>query len=43
MFLYKRLYPTAALYAVFLVLAVMGYREWRRSLAAAAAPAARPA
>ncbi len=26
------LYPTMALYAVFLVLAVMGYREWRTSL-----------
>lgn len=39
MFLYKRLYPTAALYAVFLVLAALGYREWRRSLARAARPA----
>ena len=40
-FLYKALYLTAALYAVFLVLAVLGYREWRRSLAAAeAAPPA---
>ena len=32
MFLYKRLLPTAALYAVFLVLATMGYVQWRRSL-----------
>ena len=31
MFLYKSLYLTAALYAVFFVLAVMGYREWKRS------------
>lgn len=34
-FLYKALYLTAGLYTVFLVLAVLGYREWRRSLAAA--------
>ena len=33
MYAYKNLYPTAGLYAVFLVLAVMGYVEWRRSLA----------
>jgi nicotinamide mononucleotide transporter len=32
MFIYKDLYPTAALYAVFTVLAVLGYVEWRRSL-----------
>ena len=32
MFLYKGLYPTAALYAVFLYLAVMGYLSWRRSM-----------
>ena len=32
MFLYKGLYPTAGLYAVFLVLAGMGYFEWRRSI-----------
>jgi len=31
MFLYKSLYLTAALYAAFFVLAVMGYREWKRS------------
>ncbi|MGQ0538379.1 MAG: nicotinamide riboside transporter PnuC [Gemmatimonadaceae bacterium] len=31
MFLSRRLYPTAALYAVFLVLAVMGFLSWSRS------------
>lgn len=31
MFLYKQLYLTALQYAVFLVLAAMGYLEWRRS------------
>ncbi len=31
-YVYKSLYPTAGLYAVFLVLAVLGLREWRRSL-----------
>ena len=30
---YKNLYPTAVLYAVFLVLAVMGFVQWKRSLA----------
>ncbi len=42
-YLYKGLYPTTALYAAFLVLSVMGSREWRRSLPAASddpAPAA---
>ena len=34
MFAYKDLYVTAVLYAVFLALAVLGYREWRRALAA---------
>lgn len=38
MFVFKRLWCTAGLYAVFLVLAVLGWREWRRSLAAQAAP-----
>jgi nicotinamide mononucleotide transporter len=33
-FLYKSLYLTAGLYTVFLALAVLGYREWRRSLGA---------
>lgn len=32
MFIYKKLYPTAALYALFLVLATMGWMRWRRSL-----------
>jgi nicotinamide mononucleotide transporter len=32
MFLYKGLYPTAGLYAVFLYLAVRGFVEWRRSM-----------
>jgi nicotinamide mononucleotide transporter len=34
MFIYKQLYLTAGLYAVFLVLAVMGFRTWKRSFAA---------
>jgi nicotinamide mononucleotide transporter len=34
MFIFKSLYLTAGLYAVFLVLAVMGYIEWRKSLRA---------
>ena len=33
MFLYKGLYLTSALYAVFLYLAVLGFVEWRRSMA----------
>ncbi len=33
MFALKGLWPTAALYAVFLVLAWMGWRQWRESLA----------
>lgn len=32
MFVYKELYVTAALYAVFLALAARGYVEWRRSI-----------
>lgn len=35
MFLYKQLYPTAALYALYLALAVMGRVEWKKALAAA--------
>ncbi|HET7462290.1 MAG TPA: nicotinamide riboside transporter PnuC [Longimicrobium sp.] len=31
MYIYKELYPTAFLYAVFLVLASMGWFEWKRS------------
>ena len=34
MFVFKHLYLTAALYAVFLVLAVRGYFDWRRSMTA---------
>lgn len=34
MFVFKHLYPTAMLYAVFLVLAALGHIEWKRSLAA---------
>ena len=33
-FLYKALYLTAGLYAVFLVLAVLGFIEWRKSMRA---------
>lgn len=33
MFLYKELYPTAALYAVFLYLAALGFVQWRRTMA----------
>lgn len=40
MFIYKELYVTAALYAVFLILAVMGYIGWRRSWQQDQAPAA---
>jgi nicotinamide mononucleotide transporter len=32
MFIYKSLWPTAALYAVFCVLAVLGWQQWRASL-----------
>ena len=35
MFLYKSLYLTAGLYAVFLGLAAMGFVEWRRSMTTA--------
>jgi nicotinamide mononucleotide transporter len=38
MYLYKHLFLTAGLYAVFLGLAVMGWIAWRRSLAGDAAP-----
>jgi nicotinamide mononucleotide transporter len=34
MFVFKGLYLTAALYTVFLVLAIMGYVQWKRSLTA---------
>ncbi|MEO7085527.1 MAG: nicotinamide mononucleotide transporter family protein, partial [Gemmatimonadaceae bacterium] len=36
MFIFKGLYLTAANYAVYLVLAVLGHFTWTRSLAAAA-------
>jgi nicotinamide mononucleotide transporter len=32
MFIYKKLYLTAGLYTVFLVLAVIGYVQWKKSL-----------
>jgi nicotinamide mononucleotide transporter len=37
-YLYKDLLATAALYAVFLALALIGYREWRRSPPPSPAP-----
>ena len=40
MFIFKGLYLTAGLYAVFLALAVKGYVDWRRSVAERATPAA---
>jgi nicotinamide mononucleotide transporter len=40
MFIYKHLYPTAVLYAVFLVLAAVGYVQWKRSFDARARLAA---
>lgn len=40
MFIYKDLYVTAGLYAVFLVLAVRGYLDWRRSMTASSVQAA---
>jgi nicotinamide mononucleotide transporter len=40
MFLFKGLYLTAGLYAVFLALAVRGYLDWRRSMADSAESAA---
>ncbi len=39
MFLFKGLYVTAGLYAVFLALAVRGYLDWRRSMTAPVLPA----
>lgn len=37
MFISRGLYPTAGLYAVFLVLAILGWRDWKGSLARQAA------
>jgi nicotinamide mononucleotide transporter len=37
MYVSQRLHPTAVLYAVFLVMAVLGYREWRTSMRGSAA------
>lgn len=37
MFIHKSLYPTAVLYAVFTVLAVLGYSQWKRAGTAAVA------
>ena len=39
MFIFKHLYLTAGLYAVFLALAVRGYIDWRRSMRSLAAAA----
>ncbi len=39
MYIYKHLYPTSGLYAVFLVLAIMGLVEWKRSYRRLASPA----
>jgi nicotinamide mononucleotide transporter len=32
MFIYKSLYVTSFLYLVFLILSVMGYRQWKATL-----------
>lgn len=40
MFVYKALWPTAGLYLVFTVLALVGWREWRSSLREQSATAA---
>lgn len=37
MFLYKKLHMSAGLYVVFMILVIIGYREWKRTLAVAAA------
>ena len=38
LFAARGMWPTAALYLAFLLLAILGLREWRRSMAAAPAP-----
>lgn len=40
MFIYKSLWPTAGLYLLFTVLAVLGWRQWHASLREQAAPQA---
>lgn len=40
MFIYKSLWPTAALYLLFTILAVIGWRQWRVSLREQSAPRA---
>ena len=40
MYVSQRLFPTAALYAAFLVLAIFGFREWRASMRTGEAAAA---
>lgn len=40
MFIFKGLFLTAGLYAVFLALAIKGYLDWRRSMTAQRAPVA---
>jgi nicotinamide mononucleotide transporter len=39
MYIYKQLYFTTSLYAIFLVLATLGYAQWRDSMKAVAEPA----
>jgi nicotinamide mononucleotide transporter len=39
MYIYKKLYVTSGLYAVFLILAIMGLVEWKRSLERQRSPA----
>jgi hypothetical protein len=39
MYIYKHLDPTAFLYAVFLVLATLGWFEWKRAFSARPVPA----
>lgn len=40
MFIYKSLWPTAALYLLFTILAMIGWRQWRASLREQSAPRA---
>lgn len=35
LYIWKGLYPTAILFGVYIVMAVLGYREWKKSLTAA--------